>query len=58
VDASIGKAIIGRELSSEEASVRGTVVRGLFMADLKLLDTFEGDVRRRPITCQLVLISD
>ena len=41
-----GTNIIGRTLSKEEASVRGTVVRGLSAADVRFLDTFEGDVSR------------
>lgn len=33
-----------RELTDDEASVRGCVVKGLTAADIRLLDTFEGDV--------------
>jgi len=38
-----GKALLGRELTSEENSVRGTLVSGLTSEDLTLLDVFEGD---------------
>ena len=33
------------ELEQEERSVRGTLVRGLTLLDIGLLDRFEGDVR-------------
>ena len=39
------KALLGRELTSEENSVRGTLVSGLTIEDVALLDVFEGDVR-------------
>ena len=39
------KALLGRELTSEENSVRGTLVSGLTAEDIALLDVFEGDVR-------------
>lgn len=44
VPAADGTDIIGRTLSKEEASVRGTIVNGLSAADIRFLDTFEGDV--------------
>lgn len=34
-----------RNLTQEEASVRGTLVKGLSLRDMKALDVFEGDVR-------------
>ena len=39
-----GKALLGRELTSEENSVRGTLVSGLTEKDLAFLDGFEGNV--------------
>ena len=39
------KALLGRELTSEENSVRGTLVSGLTAQDITLLDVFEGDAR-------------
>lgn len=36
--------MLGRDLTDEEASVRGTVVKGLTKSDIRFLDTFEGDV--------------
>ncbi|KAN0140918.1 hypothetical protein V8E53_001362 [Lactarius tabidus] len=38
-----GQALLGRELTSEENSVRGTLVSGLTAEDVALLDVFEGD---------------
>ena len=35
-----GKALLGRELTSEENSVRGTLVSGLTGKDLAFLDCF------------------
>jgi len=37
------KALLGRKLTSEENSVRGTLVSGLTAEDVSLLDVFEGD---------------
>ncbi|KAH9180857.1 hypothetical protein EDB89DRAFT_1840899 [Lactarius sanguifluus] len=37
------KALLGRELTSEENSVRGTLVTGLTAKDIAILDVFEGD---------------
>ncbi|KAI9446147.1 hypothetical protein H4582DRAFT_533533 [Lactarius indigo] len=37
------KALLGRELTSEENSVRGTLVSGLTAEDISLLDAFEGE---------------
>lgn len=45
VSADKGRKIVGRQLTDDEASVRGTVVRGLSRSDIQFLDTFEGDVR-------------
>ncbi len=39
------RALLGRELTSEENSVRGTLVSGLTAEDVTLLDVFEGDAR-------------
>ena len=39
-----GKKLFERELEPEERCVRGTLVLGLTPADIKKLDTFEGDV--------------
>ncbi len=39
------KALLGRELTSEENSVRGTLVSGLTAEDVALLDVFEGEAR-------------
>ena len=36
-----GKALLGREITSEENSVRGTLVSGLTGKDLAFLDCFE-----------------
>lgn len=33
-----------RDLTADEASVRGSVVKGLTASDIRFLDTFEGDV--------------
>lgn len=33
-----------RDLTDDEASVRGCVVKGLTAADIRFLDTFEGEV--------------
>ena len=40
-----GEALLGRELTPEENSVRGTLVSGLTGEDITLLDVFEGNVR-------------
>ncbi|KAI9443661.1 hypothetical protein BJY52DRAFT_1157182 [Lactarius psammicola] len=40
------RAILGRELTSEENNIRGTLVSGLTAEDVALLDVFEGDARR------------
>ncbi|KAH9162674.1 hypothetical protein EDB89DRAFT_2024812 [Lactarius sanguifluus] len=37
------KALMGREFTSEENSVRGTLVSGLTAEDIALLDAFEGE---------------
>lgn len=37
---------MGRDLNEDEASVRGSVVKGLTASDIQFLDTFEGDVCR------------
>ncbi|GHJ85264.1 hypothetical protein NliqN6_1666 [Naganishia liquefaciens] len=37
------KRLLGRELSEEESSVRGTYVSGLTQTDVRALDVFEGD---------------
>ncbi|KAI9443662.1 hypothetical protein BJY52DRAFT_447701 [Lactarius psammicola] len=37
------KELLGRELTSEENSVRGTLVSGLTAEDVALLDVFEGE---------------
>ncbi|KAH9020470.1 hypothetical protein EDB85DRAFT_2095050 [Lactarius pseudohatsudake] len=37
------KALLGRELTSEESSIRGALVSGLTAEDVALLDAFEGD---------------
>ncbi|PPQ64595.1 hypothetical protein CVT26_001993 [Gymnopilus dilepis] len=42
-----GIKIINRELSQEEKSVRGTLVKGLTDKDMAYLDDFEGDEYRR-----------
>jgi hypothetical protein len=39
------KALLGRELTSEENGIRGTLVSGLTVQDVAVLDEFEGDVR-------------
>jgi hypothetical protein len=39
-----GKELFDRELTQEEGSVRGTLVKGLTAEDMKYLDYFEGDV--------------
>ncbi|KAF5327155.1 hypothetical protein D9619_004896 [Psilocybe cf. subviscida] len=45
-----GKELFNRELTREEGSVRGTLVKGLTAEDMKYLDDFEGDEYiRRPI---------
>ena len=36
--------LFDRELTQEERSVRGTLVRGLTKSDMAALDLFEGDV--------------
>jgi hypothetical protein len=39
------QALLGRELTSVEKSVRGVLVEGLTAGDIAFLDVFEGDVR-------------
>ncbi|KAI9459415.1 hypothetical protein BJY52DRAFT_1265548 [Lactarius psammicola] len=39
------RAILGRELTSEENNIHGTLVSGLTAEDVALLDVFEGDAR-------------
>ena len=39
------KVVLGRELTSEENSIRGMLVSGLTAEDVSLLDAFEGDAR-------------
>lgn len=39
------KMLLGRELTVEERSVRGTLVAGLTLQDIRFLDMFEGFVR-------------
>ena len=39
-----GEKVFERELAPEERCVRGTLVIGLTPADIKKLDTFEGNV--------------
>jgi hypothetical protein len=39
------KTLLGRELTAEENSIRGTLVTGLTADDIAFLDTFEGHVR-------------
>jgi hypothetical protein len=39
------KTLLGRELTPEENSVRGTLVAGLTARDIALLDVFEGNAR-------------
>ncbi len=39
------RALLGRELTSEENCVRGTLVSGLTAEDIAILDVFEGNVR-------------
>jgi hypothetical protein len=39
------KALLGRELTPEENSIRGTLVTGFTNQDFMLLDVFEGNVR-------------
>lgn len=53
VPARLGEQVMGRALTDDEASVRGCVVKGLTAADLRFLDTFEGDVSRRSSTKKL-----
>lgn len=43
VKASLGAAILGRDLNKSEACVRGSLVSGLTDADVAFLDEFEGD---------------
>ncbi|KAF8257012.1 hypothetical protein EI94DRAFT_1667463 [Lactarius quietus] len=40
------KAVLGRELTSEENSIRGMLVSGLTAEDVACLDAFEGDARK------------
>ena len=42
-----GEALVGRALSGDEGSVRGTLVTGLTDRDVELLDEFEGSVSLR-----------
>lgn len=44
VPLSKGRELFDRELTQEEGSVRGTLVKGLTAEDMKYLDNFEGDV--------------
>lgn len=44
VEASAGKAILGRELSETESRVQGALVQGLTDEDVAYLDEFEGNV--------------
>lgn len=47
VPASAGRAILlGRDLTQDEASVRGSLVTGLTADEVAFLDEFEGDVSR------------
>ena len=39
------KALLGRELTPEENSIRGTLVTGFTKEDFMFLDVFEGTVR-------------
>ena len=39
------KTLLGRELTQEENSVRGTLVTGFTATDVMFLDVFEGNVR-------------
>ncbi|KDE07231.1 hypothetical protein MVLG_02454 [Microbotryum lychnidis-dioicae p1A1 Lamole] len=43
VSLSLGRAIIGRELTAEDSRVQGSLVRGLTDQDIAYLDEFEGD---------------
>ena len=43
---STSRELFNRELSSDERSVRGNLVKGLTEEDIFLLDGFEGDVRK------------
>ncbi|SCV74695.1 BQ2448_7724 [Microbotryum intermedium] len=43
VSVSLGRTIIGRELTAEESRVQGSLVRGLTDEDIAYLDEFEGD---------------
>jgi hypothetical protein len=45
VPAERSKAVLGRELTLEENSIRGMLVLGLTAEDVALLDAFEGDAR-------------
>ncbi|PPR00792.1 hypothetical protein CVT24_000757 [Panaeolus cyanescens] len=50
-----GKTLFDHPLTTEEKSVRGTVVKGLTEADLEALDRFEGDEYiRRPVQAHLL----
>jgi len=49
VPAKIGTEVLKRKLSDDEASVRGTVVKGLTKSDIRFLDTFEGDEYTRDV---------
>ncbi|KAI0275899.1 hypothetical protein BGY98DRAFT_1065301 [Russula aff. rugulosa BPL654] len=44
------KALLGRELTPEENSIRGTLVTGFTNQDFMFLDVFEGNVRTRTST--------
>jgi hypothetical protein len=39
------RAVLGRELTSEENNIRGMLVSGLTVEDVSVLDAFEGDAR-------------
>ena len=49
------KALLGRELTPEENSIRGTLVTGFTNEDFMFLDVFEGNVRL--CFCLLILSS-
>jgi hypothetical protein len=42
--------LLGRELTPEENSVRGTLVTGFTAMDIVFLDVFEGDVRIKALS--------
>jgi hypothetical protein len=39
------KKLLGRELTAEENSIRGTLVTGFTTEDIQFLDVFEGNAR-------------